>query len=127
MEKIKNAFVRVAAPATAWALGAAGALAQDVTVPGGTAPPVITPKTVFDKTSLLNTLSGLLTYILVFVSIVAVAMILYGAWQYITAGADDTKVGKAKTTLLWGVIGVIVAALSYAIVSFASSLVLKGS
>ena len=38
--------------------------------------------------------------------------ILFAAFQYVTAGAEPDNVGKAKTTIMYAVIGVVVALLS---------------
>jgi len=48
----------------------------------------------------------------------AVIMIIYSGILYIISGGDSTAVTKAKNTLLYSVIGLIVALLAYAIVNF---------
>jgi len=48
----------------------------------------------------------------------AVVMIIYSGILYIMSGGDSTAVTKAKNTLLYSVIGLIVALLAYAIVNF---------
>ena len=116
MLKIKSLLKKAIAPAVL-ALPALNALAQ-----GGTAP-TITPQESFTKSDLSDRILGIVNYVLGIVAVVAVAMIIYAGFLYITAGMDDAKVGKAKNTLLYGVIGVIVAALAFAIVSFASSFI----
>jgi len=56
------------------------------------------------------------------VVIIAVGVILFGAFAYMTAGGDDKKVGVARKILINGVIGIIVALFAYGIVSFISTL-----
>lgn len=52
------------------------------------------------------------------VGVVAVIMIIYGGFQYITAAGDTTKVGNAKNTILYALIGLVIVALSQVIVKF---------
>jgi len=56
------------------------------------------------------------------VVIIAVGVILFGAFAYMTAGGDDKKVDVARKILINGVIGIIVALFAYGIVSFISTL-----
>lgn len=48
----------------------------------------------------------------------AVIMIIYGAFRYVTSGGNSSAVTKAKDTILFAVIGLIIAILAYAIVNF---------
>ncbi len=50
--------------------------------------------------------------------IVAVFFILLSAFYFITSGGDETKTKKAKSTLLYAVIGIAVGLLSYSIIIF---------
>ena len=52
------------------------------------------------------------------VGVVAVIMIIYGGFQYITAAGDTTKVGNAKNTILYALIGLVIVALAQVIVRF---------
>ena len=49
---------------------------------------------------------------------VAVIMIILGGISYATSQGDPSKVKKGKDTILYGIIGLIVALLAYAIVNF---------
>ena len=61
-----------------------------------------------------NIINGVI-YILGFI---AVAVVIYGGVQYtLSAGAAD-KVKNAKNTILYGIIGLIVAVLAFAIINF---------
>ena len=53
---------------------------------------------------------------------VAVIIIIYSGILYITAGGDANNITKAKNTLLWSVVGLIVAVLAWSIVNFALNL-----
>lgn len=56
--------------------------------------------------------------ILFVVGILSVIMIIYGGIKYSTSGGDAPKVTSAKNTIMYAIIGLIVAILSYAIVNF---------
>lgn len=56
--------------------------------------------------------------ILYAVGIISVIMLIYGGLRYITSGGDSKKVTDAKNTIMYAIIGLIIAILSYAIVNF---------
>ena len=56
--------------------------------------------------------------ILYIVGVIAVIMIIWGGIRYIISGGDSKKVTDAKNTILYAIIGLIIAVLSYAIVNF---------
>ena len=60
------------------------------------------------------------------IGFVAVAFIIFGGVQYTTSAGDPGKVKKAKDTILYGIIGLVVSMLAYAIVNFVLSSVFKG-
>jgi hypothetical protein len=49
---------------------------------------------------------------------VAVVMIILGGVSYATSQGDASKVKKGKDTILYGIIGLVVAILAFAIVNF---------
>lgn len=67
---------------------------------------------------LMKTLQGILSIALGVIGFIAVIMIVVGGLQYTTSSGDSGKVTKAKNTIMYGVIGLIVAILAYAIVNF---------
>jgi FtsH-binding integral membrane protein len=50
----------------------------------------------------------------------AVLFIIIGGIQILTAYGSDDKIGKAKKTITWAIAGLLIAILSYAIVSMIS-------
>lgn len=54
----------------------------------------------------------------VIVGIVAVIMIIFAGFKYITAGGDSNSVSQAKTTLIYAIVGLIIAALAQVIARF---------
>lgn len=57
--------------------------------------------------------------------IVAVIFIVVGGINYMTAAGDSAKVKKAKDTILYASIGLVVCALSFVIVNFVIAKILK--
>ena len=55
---------------------------------------------------------------LMIVGIVSVIMLVWGGLRYVVSGGDSKKVTDAKNTVLYAIIGLIIAVLSYAIVNF---------
>lgn len=52
------------------------------------------------------------------VGILSVIMIVYGSIKYILSSGDSSKVSAAKETILYAAIGIVVAILARAIISF---------
>jgi hypothetical protein len=52
------------------------------------------------------------------VGIVAVIMIIYGGFRYITSGGDSGNIQTAKSTVLYALVGLIIVALAQIIVRF---------
>jgi hypothetical protein len=57
------------------------------------------------------------------VLIIAVGVILVGAFLYMTSGGDATKTKTARGWIVGGIIGVVVAAFAYGIVTFVSTII----
>lgn len=72
-----------------------------------------------DKTAMPFAVS-LINVVLSLVGLIAVGMIIYGAITYIISTGDAVKLQRAKNSILYGVIGTVVALLAYAIVTFIS-------
>ncbi len=65
-----------------------------------------------------NVVNGLL----IFSGIVAVFMILYAGYKYISAGGDPKQADSARNTLTYAVIGLVIILISFFIVNFISGL-----
>lgn len=57
----------------------------------------------------------------IIVGAAAIIMIIYGGFRYITSGGDSGKVGNAKNTLIYAIIGLVIVALAQLIVRFVIS------
>lgn len=62
-----------------------------------------------------------------FLGLVCVIVIIIGGVNYMTSTGDAGKVKKAKDTILYGLIGLIICVLAYAIVNFVIAKIINGS
>lgn len=60
----------------------------------------------------------IIKYLITFIGIIAVIIILYGGFIWMTAGGNDDRVTKAKNIIIAGVIGLIIVIAAFAIVNF---------
>lgn len=67
---------------------------------------------------LKDTVTNIINWVLGLLGIVAVIMILYGGFIWLTAGGNDEKVENAKKILGSAVIGLVIVILAWAIVNF---------
>ena len=56
--------------------------------------------------------------LLFLIGAIAVIMLVYGGIRYATSGGDASAVTAAKNTILYAIVGIVVAILAYAIVNF---------
>lgn len=68
--------------------------------------------------NLKNAVIGIINGIVAVLGLVAVVVIIIGGINYMTSAGDAGKVKKAKDTILYGVIGLIICVLAFAIVNF---------
>ena len=59
----------------------------------------------------------IINWILIIAGIVAVGFIIFAGIRYVTSGGDAEKVKSAKNTLLYAIIGLLIAALALVIVN----------
>ncbi len=71
------------------------------------------------NTKIESVVGSIIKAVIGVLGLVAVAFIVIGGVQYMTSSGDTTKLQKAKNTILYAVIGLIIAALAFAIANFA--------
>lgn len=79
------------------------------------------------QTNLMGVLNVVINVVLGVVGFVAVAMIIMGGISYTTSQGDAAKTTKARNTILYGVVGLVIALLAFAIVNFVLSNVFGGN
>ncbi len=72
----------------------------------------------YKNKDLADTFTTVVNVIIGVVGFLAVIMIIVGGITYTTSAGDAGKVKKAKDTIMYGIIGLIVAILAFAIVNF---------
>lgn len=77
--------------------------------------------------NLSGNIVDILNVIIGAIGILAVGIVILGGVQYMTSSGDAGKVKKAKDTILYGIIGLIIVALAFAIVNFVIRTVLAQS
>lgn len=69
----------------------------------------------FGQTGIFRTITNVLLFVLGAISVI---MIIIGGLRYVISGGNATAVTAAKNTILYAIVGVIVALLAYAIINF---------
>lgn len=76
--------------------------------------------------TLMPTVAQIINVALGVLGFVAAVMIIMGGVSYTTSAGDAAKVAKAKNTIIYGVVGLVIALLAFAIVNFIIGNVFKG-
>ena len=71
-----------------------------------------------NKTNLPTFIGSLVQIFLGFLGIIAVILIIYAGYMWLTAGGDSAKVQKAKDYIKNTIIGIVIILISYIITSF---------
>lgn len=77
--------------------------------------------------TLIENITGILNGVVAVLGIVCVVVMIIGGVLYMTSSGDTGKVKKAKDTILYGVIGLVVCVLAFAIVNFVISTIIGGA
>ena len=81
--------------------------------------------TVFQRKTVMSYMNIVINVVLGVIGVVAVVMIIIGGIQFTTSSGDTAKTTKAKNTIIFSVIGLVVALLAFAIVNFVLTNVFK--
>jgi hypothetical protein len=71
-----------------------------------------------DDRGVENAIKTVVNILSIIVGVVAVIVVIYSGLKYITSGGDSGKIGNAKNTLIYALVGLIVAALAQVLVHF---------
>ncbi|MGK2896331.1 MAG: hypothetical protein ACSLEY_01910 [Candidatus Saccharimonadales bacterium] len=69
----------------------------------------------FGDGGIFRTITNVLLYVLGAISVI---MIIIGGLRYVISGGNSANVTAAKNTILYAIVGIIIALLSYAIINF---------
>jgi hypothetical protein len=68
----------------------------------------------------------LINLMLFIVGILAIIFLIFGGIRYVISGGDKSKVDAAKNTILYAIVGLVVAILGYAVVNWVVGVVSNG-
>lgn len=69
----------------------------------------------FGNNGIFQTITNVLLFI---IGAISVIMLIIGGVRYVVSGGDQAAVTAAKNTILYAVVGIVVAILAYALVNF---------
>tara|TARA_Y100000310_G_scaffold256224_1_gene263987 strand:+ start:572 stop:964 length:393 start_codon:yes stop_codon:yes gene_type:complete len=67
---------------------------------------------------LRTTALDIVNILLGFLGVIAIIVILYGGFMWMTAGGNEDKVGEAKKMITAGIVGIIIVLAAFAIATF---------
>lgn len=77
----------------------------------------------FGSAGILTTVTNILLFI---VGAIAVIMVIIGGFRYVVSGGNTANITTAKNTILYAVVGLIVAILAYALINFVITSLVPG-
>jgi len=80
--------------------------------------------TLFGNTGIFTTVTNVMLFI---VGAISVIMIVIGGLRYVLSGGNSSNVTAAKNTILYAIVGLVVAMLAYAVINFVIESFLPGS
>jgi heme/copper-type cytochrome/quinol oxidase subunit 2 len=115
MNIIKKVFVTTSIFATLAFLGAgvSVAFAQGAATNGSAPATTAAQAPITNQTQLIALFCNIISWFIVILLAISVIMILFAAYDYITAQEDTEKTSKARRTLTYAAVGIAVALLAY--------------
>ena len=123
INKVRQLVLGVATWLTLWTGSVISATSSPVQQGVEAARPDGVPTDLVGPTGTLTEITSKILYV---VGIISVFMLIYGGVRYIISGGDQKKITDAKNTLLYAIIGLIIAVFSFAIVKFVLSAIGAG-
>jgi len=68
-------------------------------------------------TDITIVLDSIITGVIAIIALIAVLFVVWGGVQYLTAAGDEAQVEKAKNTISYALMGLVIAAIAYAAVT----------
>lgn len=78
----------------------------------------------FGSAGILTTVTNVMLFI---VGAISVIMVIVGGFRYVVSGGNSTNITTAKNTILYAVVGLIIAIMAYALVNFVITSFAPGS
>ena len=121
IKKIKNIFASVLALGLIAGAGLAVTVPVQVSAGSGVQDQIqdgvdaVDPGGSGDLEGLITTIINVLLFL---IGVLSVIMIIYGGFRFVTSGGSAESVKSAKNTILYSIVGLVVAILAFAIVNF---------
>jgi hypothetical protein len=114
---MKNSITKLGISATGVLVMGATSLAVNSDLQKGVnnAKPGGTPADLDGAGGVFSTAANILIYL---TGAIAVIVVVYGGLRYVTSTGDASRVKQAKDTIVYGITGLVIALLAYAIVNF---------
>lgn len=86
----------------------------------------IFPSKLSSERGIVNAIGSIIRWALGIAGVIFLAMIIYGGFLYLTVGASDKNIDKAKHTITYAIIGIVIIAGSWLIADFVISMLTRG-
>lgn len=113
--KIRNRGMATVVGLTTFMVTGASAVAQDAITGLNTAVSADNQTTIFDEGGIFQKITNTLLFL---VGAISVIMLIVGGIRYIVSAGDQNQVTGAKNTIMYAIIGIIVAVVAWGIVNF---------
>lgn len=77
------------------------------------------------NTDIKTVIVNIIRLVLGFLGLIAVIIVLYGGFQWMTASGNEEKVSSARATLTAGLIGLVIILAAYAISAYVITIILE--
>lgn len=77
-----------------------------------------------DKTGVFNVIGNLIATGIKYVAVIAVLAVMYGWIRYLISSGDEEKTKKAKSIIIWSLVGVFVSVLAWTLVNIVNNFIL---
>lgn len=84
------------------------------------------PKDIEEQPSLMTTVTTIINIIVGVVAVIAIIVIVVGGIFFVTSTGESAKVARARNTIIYGVVGLVISLLAFAIVNFVLKAVFGG-
>ena len=78
----------------------------------------------FGNTGIFTTITNVMLFV---VGAISVIMIVIGGLRYVVSGGNSSNITTAKNTILYAIVGLIIAIMAYAIINFVIGSFIPGS
>lgn len=83
-----------------------------------------TSSDLFGEESIFKSITNILLFL---VGAISVIMLIIGGIRYVISGGDQNQVTSAKNTILYAIVGIVIAFLAYAAVNFVTTSLAPGA